>query len=455
MEKNKVFYLFFFLFFLFDVYAENIPSKEYILVYFKDKNVISEEHLKQFFSPDAILRRERQSIGFDEIDYPINHDYVQKIISKDYQIADYSKWLNAVLLKKIRFRKRDIRDLKKCDFVDRVEYLGGQGQLESFRISNNKNYSNEEVSHLMNSCYQKMGLDTLHTLGYQGKGIHVGVIDGGFWGVNNLEQFQHLFQNGQIKEVKDFTGSDENIFSTSSHGTKILSLFSSKNGADLLGGAPLSSFSLLKSEWISREIPLEEFYFVKAVEFCDSIGVDVINVSIGYNYFEDIRDNYSRNDLYTKKSISTRVASLVASRGIVLVTSAGNEGNLPWKEVTFPADADSILSVGALNYAGYPVAYASYGNVNSSVVSPNLAAFGDKVYTINEDGNYVLSYGSSYAAPWVTSVAVCLWEMFPHLKAIDLIEVLECTAHDASNPQLQSGYGLPDLKKAIRFLEGE
>ncbi|MCO5233995.1 MAG: S8 family serine peptidase [Chitinophagales bacterium] len=456
MAKNKGFFLFLFLFIFINVHAEIIPTHSYVLVFFKDKKEIPEAQLKLLFSSASLARRERQGISFDEVDYPVHQAYIQKISSKGFVVEDYSKWLNAVLLRKPFFKKRDIKELCSLDFVDNVEYLGGQSQLEGYRTSNHQVLSHyEEVSTLAHSYYRKMGLDTLHAMGYWGKNIHIGIIDGGFWGVNSLKDFQHLYQNGQIDEVQDFTHSNEYIYSVSSHGTKILSLFSTMNGNKLQGAAPLSTFSLLKSEWISHEIPLEEFFFVKAVEYCDSIGVDVINASIGYNYFEDIRDNYSRNSLYSHKSISSRVASLAASRGMIFVTSAGNEGNQPWKEVTFPADADSILAVGALDFKEQAVVYASYGRANSPLVRPNVAAFGDKVYTINEEGNYVLSYGSSYAAPWVTAAVACLWEMYPNLKAIELIKLLECTSKDADKPQLQSGFGIPDLKKAINLLEGK
>jgi hypothetical protein len=449
MVWNKDFFLVFIFLFYFNLCTYG-NDNEYVIVNFKDKN-LSEQDWSKTFSFKSLERRARQGLEFDYHDYPIQSKYLQSLTDSGFQVVNSSRWLNAalVLLKNNNFEI--LNQLSNFSFVKSVEFLGGKCNEEEYNFLGDTSY-NEEVGILNSLAIKSIGLDTLHQEGYFGENITIAVVDAGFKELNHLKRFKHLYSN-QILGERNFIDTSLSVYSESSHGTKVMSLFSCKNGNKLVGGSPEAKFWLLVSEDAYNEYPLEEFYFVKALEFSDSVGADIVNASIGYSNFDTSEDSYTTNDLYTKKSISSRASSIAASKGMIIVTSAGNEGNLPWREVTFPADADSIIAVGATNLKGVPAYYASYGRGNKKLIRPNFSAPGDKVYTLNETGKFVLSYGSSYAAPLISSAIACLWEKYPHIKAFDLIQYLEQTAQNYSNPNLQTGYGFPDLKKLVKYLD--
>ncbi|HZH67830.1 MAG TPA: S8 family serine peptidase [Chitinophagales bacterium] len=428
-------------------------DKEYVIVYLKDKPPISHEQLTQAYSPLALERRKRQQLQFDEYDYPINQNYARTLLQDGYQVLDYSDWLNAVLIA-VSKESDKLIDLLSYEFVVDYQFLGGKYKVEQYaapvsdaRIA--------EVELMYAELKQTIGLDTLHELGYLGKGIQVAIIDAGFLGVDTFEVFRFLRDQNQIIYTHNFVDSTQSVYVDSYHGAKVLSLLSSSINEKVIGGAPESDFWLLKTEDYFNEHPIEEFYYIKALEFCDKAGIDIINASIGYNRFDESSYNYLNSDLYTSCSISTKASELAASRGMLIVTSAGNEGNLRWKEVTIPADAKDIIAVGVTNIAGKPTSYASYGRAETDIKRPNLSAPGHKVYTVNSSGSFSLSFGSSYAAPLITAAAACLWQMKPQLNVMELIRLLEQSAKDYHKPQLKTGYGLPDIKQLLRGLRQE
>lgn len=448
MVWNKNFLVFTLLFcFAFLSYAND---SQYVIVSFKDKD-LSKIVWEDYYSSKSLERRLRQGLDFNYHDYPIQTSYITSLINAGYQVVDSSRWLNAALVLLSSPHDSCFDSLSDFSFVNSVEYLGGRMKQEQYHLSQDSTY-NEEEGILSSVAIKSIGLDTLHQEGYLGKDITIAIIDAGFKELQHLQRFQHLYED-QILGERNFIDSSLSVYSETMHGTKIMSLFSCKNGQELIGGSPKANFWLLVSEAAYDEYPLEEFYYVKALEFCDSVGVDIVNASIGYNRFDSVEDSYQIHDLYTKRSISSRASSIAASKGILLVTSAGNEGTSSWKEVTIPADADSIIAVGAANFKGEPAYFASYGREGAQLVRPNLSAPGDKVYTLNENGRFTLSYGSSYAAPLISAAIACLWEKYPSIKAYDMIQYLEQTATHHSNPELQTGYGFPDLKKLLRFLD--
>lgn len=425
---------------------------EYVAVVFKDKGAAFEEQVSvaHLLSGQSLQRRSRQGLSLDWHDYPVDSTYIRQITAAGLQVVGVSKWLNLCLVKLTENRSAEIQLLRSQAFVKEIKYLGGKGKTEGF--PGEMPDPDPQVSEALRDIYKAMNLDSLHHKGFRGEGMTVAVLDAGFWGADTLSGFRDLFTRGQLQGVKDFTGGEFPLYSGTAHGTRVLSLLHVLNGTDLLGSAPAANIWLMKTEDISYEHPLEEFYFVQALEYCDSIGVDVVNASLGYYSFDDTAYSYNNNQLYTSFSIATQAAALAASRGMILVTSAGNEGDIRWKEITFPADADSILAVGAVNTHGRATRYASYGRADAPFVRPNVAAPGHKIYTLDERGRFNMAFGSSYAAPLISGAILCLWEMFPDQPAIQVIRALERSAAAYESPHLQSGYGMPDLMKASRIL---
>jgi len=453
MGLNKTNILIFVFLFILSSLSATDFSAEYVAVVFKDKGVAFEEQasVTHLLSEKSLQRRNRQGLSLDWHDYPVDSTYVRQITVAGLQVVGQSKWLNSCLVKLSENKSAEIALLGSLASVKEIRYLGGKGKAEG--LLSVMPGPDTQVSEALREIYKVMNLDSLHTKGFRGEGMTVAVLDAGFWGADTLPGFRDLFTRGQMQGVKDFTGGEFPLYSGTAHGTRVLSLLHVLNGPDLLGTAPSANIWLMKTEDISYEHPLEEFYFVQALEYSDSIGVDVVNASLGYYSFDDTAYSYSNNQLYTSFSIATQAATLAASRGMILVTSAGNEGDIRWKEITFPADADSILAVGAVNAHGRATRYASYGRTDAPFVRPNVAAPGHKIYTLDERGRFTMAFGSSYAAPLITGAVLCLWEMFPDQPAIQIIRALERSAAAYESPHLQSGYGLPDLMKASRILE--
>ncbi len=427
-------------------------EKEYVLVYLKDKPEISNERLIKKFSPVSVERRVRQSLDFDESDYPISEKYIDSIKNEGYKVVSHSKWLNALLVEFDKKSEDEPSQLLQYGFVIDYQFLGGKVRTENYRIKNSEQEVQED-RYLRDLSYKLIGLDTLHKLGYHGRGIRIAILDAGFSGVNEVSAFRHLYTQKQIQETLNFWDNSRDVYYDTEHGTKVLSLLSVNNGDEITGSAAQADFFLFKTEVPVIEHPLEEFFYLKALEYCDSIGVDIVNASIGYNYFDDKSYNYRQSDLYTGCALSTKASEYAAGKGMLIVTSAGNEGNLRWKEVTFPADAQDIIAVGVTNLTGKAVSYASYGRDSLNLNRPNLAAPGHKVYTVGANGTHALSYGSSYAVPLISGAAACVWQKYPRLKVKELITVMEQTAQDFDCPDSQKGYGLPDLRKLLKVME--
>lgn len=429
-------------------------SKEYILVYFKDKDSTQIDSVQHYLSEKSIQRRTRQGLNFDIVDVPVSKKYLDSLQSHGIQVVDHSKWLNAALVavpkKELTYYINDLQ----CDFIQQIDFLGGKSILEEFEEIE-ETVSKSKVVRQHKAIKKSLGIDTLHRLGFKGKGMDIAIVDAGYTGVNRFETFEFLYENGQIKDVKDFTLESENVFASSDHGTKVLSMMASSYKGEILGGAPEASFWLLKTENIYYEHPIEEFYFVKALEYSDSVGIDIVNASLGYNEYDDSQFSYKIHQLYKNKSIATKVASLAASRGMVLVVSAGNEGELAWKEVTFPADAENILAVAPTSMNGDATVYGSYCKPNDKYVRPNVAAPGHKVFVIDLLGQFTPAMGSSYATPVITSAVACLWQKYPQLSAKEIIRLIEQSAEDFPYQTIKKGYGTPDMKKAIRFLDSQ
>lgn len=427
-------------------------SKEYLLVYFKDKPPVSQEVLQAQFTPQSIERREKQGLSFDFFDLPIHSNYVEILREKGLDVADSSRWLNAALIAVNKKDKAVFNLLDELDFVVDYQHLGGKSRTENANVVPTVFYKTE-VESVYELVSKSISLDTLHSLGFNGQGIHIALLDAGFVGVDTFSAFSHIIEDEKIIHHKDFTSHLGNAFSGSVHGTRVFSIFSVLQENKLLGMSTGADFSLLKTESSDYEHPIEEFFFVKALEFCDVQGVDIVNASLGYNYFDNHQYSYYKGDLYTGCSISSRASEFAASRGMLVVTSAGNEGNLRWKEITIPADAKNIIAVGTTNVHGSPVSYSSYGRKNVAQPRPNLAAPGHKVYSIDRKGAFSLSYGSSYAAPVISAAAACLWQYQPDLTVFQIIDLMERSASHYENPQLQIGYGLPNMKKVIELIK--
>jgi subtilisin family serine protease len=296
--------------------------------------------------------------------------------------------------------------------------------------------------------------DHLHDQGYRGKGIGIAILDGGFYHANSLLIFDSLWTEGQILGWKDFVNPSGNVFNESSHGMSVLSVIGGNIPGELIGTAPEADFWLIRSEDTYHETRLEEANWLAAAEFADSAGADIINSSLGYAVFDDSLQNYSYADMDGNTTLVTRAADMAARKGMLVVNSAGNSGNAPWKYITAPADGDSVLAVGAVDTNAVITVFSSYGPTYDLRIKPNTLAVGSRTVIYRTNDSTGIGSGTSFSAPIISGMAACLWQKYPLVTNIELLQAIEQCSNRYNAPDPHYGYGLPNFILAESIISG-
>lgn len=430
----------------------NDTQIEIAWVFFKDKpsKATFLGNPTTMLSQRSINRRNRQRIALDEIDVPIEKSYYNQLKNAaGITIKAKSKWLNAL---HIEGTKTNINKLKLLSFVAKVEFadksLNVTGRISNAKrshhpenkfgtITTDFNYGNTLTQ------IQMLGGEVLHQQNFTGSGMHIAVIDAGFPGVNTLTAFNRIRANNQILGGYDFVNRNTNFYTGNSHGTSVLSTIAGFVENQFVGTAPDASFYLFITEDNTKETPLEESLWVEAAERADSLGVDVINTSLGYYTFDNPKHDYTYADMNGSKTIISRGAEIGFSRGMILVNAAGNEGADPWKYIIAPADAKSVLAVGAVNASKIIASFSSFGPTADGRIKPDVLAHGQAVYVINAAGNIATSDGTSFASPVMAGVVACFWQKNSTKTNKEIIQIIKESAHLYNNPSPQYGYGIP------------
>lgn len=429
-------------------------------VYFKDKP--SEATFintpSTMLTQRALDRRTRYNISLDVKDVPVEASYVLQIKNADgISVKARSKWLNALHIQGLQ---SDIENLLNLNFVDKVEFankslntLGKNNSAQKTIQQKNKldfttdfNYGNAA-----NQIEMLKG-DALHQNNFTGKGMQIAIIDAGFPNVDTYLAFKRIRDNNQILGGYDFVNRNENFYTGHYHGMAVLSTIAGYIDNQFIGTAPDAQFYLFISEDNINESPLEESLWVEAAEKADSLGVDVINTSLGYTKFDNPSYDYSYSDMDGKTTFISRGAQIAFSRGMIVVNAAGNEGNNAWNYINAPADAESVLSIGAVNASGTIASFSSYGPTSDGRIKPDVCAQGAGVYIINSTGNIATSNGTSFASPVLTGVITCLWQAFPNKTNAEITQLVKESAHLFTSPTAQEGNGIPDFNAIYESL---
>ena len=257
--------------------------------------------------------------------------------------------------------------------------------------------------------------EVLHQNNFTGEGMQIAILDAGFPNVDNFAAFKHIQDNNQILGGYDFVQRNEDFYTGYSHGMSVLSTIAGFLENEFVGTAPDAEFYLFITEDYDNETPLEESLWVEAAEKADSLGVDVINTSLGYTTFDNPNYNYTYNDMDGKTTFISRGAEIAFSRGLLLVNAAGNEGDTLWHYISAPADAESVLSIGAVNAVGTIAPFSSYGPTSDGSIKPDVCAQGSECIHYKCSGNIATSNGTSFASPILAGVITCLWQAFPEM----------------------------------------
>jgi subtilisin family serine protease len=292
----------------------------------------------------------------------------------------------------------------------------------------------------------------MHNLGYTGRGMTIAVLDAGFFNVNILPAFDSLRLQNRLLGTRDFVTGDTMVFEDYPHGMNVLSCMTGNLPGQLVGTAPHAKFWLLRTEDAATETMQEEFNWLVGAEFADSVGADIINSSLGYSYFDNTADNHTYADMNGRTTIISKAAVWAARVGILVVSSAGNSGGSPWYKITAPADADSILTIGAVDLSGTIASFSSRGPTFDGRIKPTTVACGSDAVIAASSGGTVTSSGTSFSSPITAGAVACLWQAHPSRTNMEIINAIIQSASQYTMPDTIKGYGIPNFCLANSLL---
>lgn len=420
------------LFLLFAVFApSNVISQDRYFVIFKDKDGVEFDPYV-YFDQKAIDRRKKLSLPLDHFtDKPLNQNYVYEV----GQIADtlgyQLRWINAVAA---TISYENVASIKSLKCVKEVVPM----RLYDVHLAINDDEFDQGELILARAQIKRMKGDEFEKKGLTGKGVRIAILDAGFPGVNYLPYFKHIRDNDRLISHYDFVKNKPETFKGHKHGTMVLGNIAGKVGNIKLGMAVDAEFLLARTESMLKEGISDEETWLKAVEWADKNGADIINCSLGYT-----KRLYFRGDMDGKTSFITKAANMAARKGILVVNSAGNEGkDADWVTIAAPADADSVLAVGAINpWTNLHTSWSSFGPSADKRLKPNVCAYGHTTVAISSGIQEVT--GTSFASPLTAGFAACAWQSDSSLTNMDLFKAIEKSGELYPYYDYAHGYGVP------------
>lgn len=420
------------------------------LVYFKEKPDSLMQDPTRLLSPWSLERRLAVGIPIDVQDLPVDASYVSTL-NKIGRVFSTSRWLNCALW------EGDSAKAASFEFVQSMWRMQPKPAKKNSKTSSHLVHTlaedrSQHTGQVSLPQLQILGLDSYLQQGIQGQGIRVAVFDAGFPGVGSLPDFRHIFDEGRYVAGYDFVQQDSSTFEDDAHGTLVLSTIAALD-SDYVGGASKIQLLLARTEYAPTETRQEEYNWARAAEWADSIGVHIIQSSLGYSTFDSPVESYSYPQMDGQTTVVSRAARLAARKGILVVTSAGNEGLSAWHYITAPADADSILAVGAISLTGAIAPFSSRGPSADGRIKPDVVAPGLGVYVVRPTGDVGQASGTSFASPLVTAMCAVLWSKYPTASMSDIRRAVILSADRAAQPDTVYGYGIPNAKRADSILQ--
>jgi serine protease AprX len=428
------------------VYFTNKPDAAYYLA-----------NPLQMLTQRSLDRRAAQGIALDNTDVPIAQAYIDQVTAANgITVMAKSKWLNAL---HVRGTQANIQLLGNLSFVSNIQFanssLNSRHSNQTLR-ANEITAVNKQLEVLVDFNYggsanqiQMLNGHLLHQQNYTGQGKMVAIMDGGFPGVNTASSFQRLRDNNLILGGYNFPDRNTSIYTRSSHGTSVLSCMAGYVNNQLVGTAPDAQYYLFITEDTNSENPVEESYWVEAAEMADSLGVDVINTSLGYFAYDNPSYSYIYSDMNGVKSFIARGADKAFSKGMICITSAGNSGNSSNPNIATPADAITTLTVGAVDASENYVSFSSIGPSFDGRVKPDVCAKGAGATVSNSSGGIVTANGTSFSSPILAGMVTTFWSAVPALTNAQIVQYVKQSADIYANPTVFKGYGVPDFQLAL------
>jgi serine protease AprX len=428
--------------------APAVAQERVHLVFFRDKagSPFSPNRPGEFLSQRSVARRSRQNLRFTERDLPVNPAHLDSVRRTGARVLYPTRWFNGAI---VAATDAQIAAVNRLSVV-----RAGQSQrlapavpaplasVAPLPVPALPAPAPESYGGTLNQV-RLLGADAMHRAGFRGEGIQVAVFDENFPGV------ARAFQTARILGTYNLVQGGNNVFvPLSDHGSQVLGMLAANLPGQAHGTAYRADFYLFITEDVATETRAEEAWWLAAAERADSLGVDVISTSVGYSTFSDPAQNYTVNDLNGNTALVTRAADLAAAVGMVVVKAAGNAGNGSWQKITFPGDADSILTVGAVDAQGRYASFSSRGPTADGRVKPDVAAQGSGVLTVSGTGTVLGNSGTSFAAPSVAGLVAGLWQANPTLTNLQVIDFVRRSGSRFRSPSDSVGYGIPNFERA-------
>lgn len=439
--------LFFVCFFSIELIAQ---SNRYV-VYFSDKadSPYSIERPEEFLSAKAIARRQKQQIAIDESDLPVNPIYIDSVNLLGIKVWYTSKWMNLGL---VQVPPNLAVKLQEQSFVDSVALVaeGEKLTLTKSKFDWPTSFTTPSSDRDSDKQNELLGVGSMHEAGFRGQDMLIALFDGGYEGTNISSAFQHIFENEQLVDYHDYVSYGNDIFVYDDHGTSVFATTGGLLDGQYVGTAYEADYALYVTEEKGSEYRIEEYNWLIAAERADSLGADVINTSVGYSTgFTNDSMDYTYEDLDGNTAVITIAANYAVDKGMIVVCSAGNEGNDPWQFVTAPADGPNVLAVGAITSNQNLSSFSSLGPTPDGRIKPDVVAMGSQVTIVNSGGNFSSGGGTSYSAPQVAGFAATLWQAKPESTNLEIIADIKASGDRASLPDNEFGYGLPNFERAL------
>lgn len=453
-----------------NVFSQVAPDKYYIQFTDKNNSPYSIDNPSEFLTQRAIDRRIKYGIPVTKQDIPVNPSYIQGVSETGAIILNPTKWLNGVTI--YTDNPVILEEIESLPYVADIKKVASAGIRDNHDKSFFKNEWYDQNNVLVNATnYSKSTMEydygyslnqilmlngiSLHNQGYMGQGMVIAVLDAGFRGTDTHIAFDSLRANSQILGTRDFVDNSETVYDYHGHGTAVLSTMAGFVEGELIGTAPKADYWLLRSEEANQsgiENIIEEYNWVSAAEFADSVGADIINSSLGYSTFDDPSQDHTYEDMDGNTTPITIGADIAAGKGMLVVNSAGNSGGSSWYYITAPADGDSVYTIGAVMPDSIIAGFSSHGPTYDGRIKPDVVAQGAPAYVGIESGYFTFGSGTSFSSPIIAGMSACLWQAHPPCENMELIDALKLNASKYNNPDNSYGWGIPDFGNANLWL---
>ena len=430
------------------------------LIYFTDKThtpyTVAEP--LAFLSPKSLERRQRQRISLSPRDLPVDPAYVYALKERGVKVWYTSRWFNAAV---VQCTEEQLAQLESLPFVrssrtlNRIatdHTLKQQALLKSDQAALAQRFTTTLESRDYGPAFHQadmLGAVELHAAGFRGEGMTIAVFDAGFPAVNTIDAFSHLYQHDQLKGTFDFVQKQEHVYGANTHGTAVLSTMAAYAPGKYIGTAYKANYLLLRTEDAATEHNIEEINWLLAAEYADSAGADIINSSLGYTTFDAPSKSYTYEEMDGNTTLVSRAADYAAATGMLVVVSAGNDGNKTWRYIASPADADSVLTVGAVDSLGVKASFSSFGPTADGRTKPDVVAMGLNAYFLGTAGTVVKGNGTSFSGPIMAGFAAGLWQANYDKTNYEMIRLLRQIGSNAATPDNNIGYGIPNYTRTV------